>query len=55
MSGLWDVSAAGHVDSGETLEDAAVEETFEELNYKLSKTDLIKVGIFLKNKHTRTA
>ena len=46
--GLWDVSAAGHVDSGETLEDAAVRETFEELNYKLSKTDLIKVGIFLK-------
>ena len=46
--GLWDVSAAGHVDSGETLEDAAVRETFEELNYKLSKTDLIKVGVFLK-------
>lgn len=46
--GLWDVSAAGHVDTGEALEDAAVRETFEELNYNLSKTDLIKVGVFLK-------
>ena len=46
--GLWDVSAAGHVDTGETIEDAAIRETFEELNYKLSKTDLIKVGVYLK-------
>ena len=35
--GLWDVSAAGHVDTGEAIEDAAIRETFEELNYKLSK------------------
>lgn len=46
--GLWDVSAAGHVDTGEAIEDAAIRETFEELNYKLSKKDLIKIGVFLK-------
>ncbi|PIQ97575.1 MAG: NUDIX hydrolase [Nitrospinae bacterium CG11_big_fil_rev_8_21_14_0_20_56_8] len=29
--GLWDTSSAGHVDAGETYEDSAVRELFEEL------------------------
>lgn len=46
--GLWDVSAAGHVDSGELLEEAAIRETYEELGLKLTKKDLKKIGVFLK-------
>ena len=46
--GLWDVSAAGHVDHGEQLEDAALRETFEELGYKVGLKSLLKIGVFLK-------
>ncbi len=42
---LWDVSAAGHIDAGETFVDAAVRETKEELGLGLNKNDLKKIGV----------
>lgn len=43
---LWDVSVAGHVDAGETIEQAAIRETYEELGFKLDKGELYKIGVF---------
>ncbi len=43
---LWDVSVAGHVDSGETPKEAAVREAKEEIGIKLQIDHLIKVGVF---------
>lgn len=43
---LWDVSVAGHVDSGETIEKAAIRETEEEISLTLSEADLVKIGVF---------
>jgi len=45
---LWDVSAAGHIDTGESFETAAIRETHEELGLLLNPEDLIKIGV---NKH----
>lgn len=45
---LWDVSAAGHIDAGESFEHAAIRETHEELGLQLKSQELIKIGI---NKH----
>jgi isopentenyldiphosphate isomerase len=42
---LWDVSAAGHVDAGEALLDAAIRETHEELGLLLKPEELTKIGI----------
>ncbi len=42
--GLWDISAAGHTDSGETQLDAAVRETSEEIKLTLKPTDLELLG-----------
>ncbi|PNW26591.1 NUDIX hydrolase [Formosa algae] len=44
--GMWDVSVAGHVDAGETIEAAALRETQEELSLELQESDLIKIGVF---------
>ncbi|QDO94766.1 NUDIX domain-containing protein [Formosa sediminum] len=44
--GMWDVSVAGHVDAGETIETAAIRETKEELSLDLQTTDLKKIGVF---------
>lgn len=44
--GMWDVSVAGHVDAGETVEAAAIRETKEELNLNLSTNNLNKIGVF---------
>ena len=43
---LWDVSVAGHVDSGETIRQAAVRETREEISLLISENNLKKIGIF---------
>lgn len=42
---LWDVSVAGHVNSGENLFDAAVREVKEEIGLTISKDDLRKIGV----------
>lgn len=43
---MWDVSVAGHIDAGETAEEAAIRETKEEIDLKISQSDLLKVGVF---------
>ncbi|EGV43925.1 NUDIX domain-containing protein [Bizionia argentinensis JUB59] len=43
---LWDVSVAGHVDAGETIEQAAIRETQEEISLKIPECDLQKIGFF---------
>lgn len=42
---LWDVSVAGHVDSGETIECAAIREIKEEIGLDVSEENLIKIGV----------
>ena len=42
---LWDVSAAGHIDAGESFESAAIRETHEELGILLNPNDLKKIGV----------
>ena len=43
---LWDVSVAGHIDTGETAEQAAVREAKEEIGIDISEDNLIKIGVF---------
>lgn len=43
---LWDVSVAGHVGAGETIEDSAVREVQEEIGLKITPIDLQKIGVF---------
>ncbi len=43
---LWDVSVAGHIGAGEEIIPSAIREISEEIGLEVSKTDLIKVGIF---------
>ena len=42
---LWDVSVAGHVNSGESLFDAAIREVNEEIGLIISKDNLKKIGM----------
>ena len=43
---LWDVSVAGHVDSGESIKRAAIRETREEIGALITESELKKIGIF---------
>ena len=43
---LWDVSVAGHVDAGETIEQAALRETYEEIGLLILDNSLNKIGVF---------
>ncbi|WP_417370045.1 NUDIX hydrolase [Gelidibacter japonicus] len=43
---LWDVSVAGHVDSGETITQAAVREIWEEIGICIPEAHLEKIGIY---------
>lgn len=43
---LWDVSVAGHIDAGETITQAAVRETKEEIGLAILEQDLKKIGVF---------
>ena len=43
---LWDVSVAGHIDVGETMKQAAVRETKEEIGLTISESELKKIGAF---------
>ncbi|WP_111684143.1 NUDIX hydrolase [Winogradskyella tangerina] len=44
---LWDVSAAGHIDAGESFIEAALRETREEIGLQLKADDLTKIGVKL--------
>lgn len=43
---LWDVSVAGHVDAGESLEIAAIREVKEEISLDITENELEKIGAF---------
>lgn len=42
---LWDVSVAGHVDAGESIEQAAIRETKEEIGLVITQSQLHKIGV----------
>ena len=42
--GLWDISVAGHVGTGEEILTSAKREVFEEIGLELNEKDLIKIG-----------
>lgn len=43
---LWDVSVAGHIDTGETVTRAAVREINEEIGLTITENDLQKFGVY---------
>lgn len=43
---LWDVSAAGHIDAGEPMINAAIREVREEIGLMIHDRDLEKIGAF---------
>ena len=44
---LWDVSVAGHIDAGESVIEATLRETKEEIGLDLNPGDLKKIGVKL--------
>lgn len=43
---LWDVSVAGHIDTGETAKQGAIREIYEEIGLSLGELDLKLIGVF---------
>ena len=43
---MWDVSVAGHVDSGESIINGALRECREEIGLSLTESELLKIGVF---------
>lgn len=43
---LWDVSVAGHIDAGESIEKAAIREAKEEIGIDVTENQLTKIGVF---------
>ncbi|MBJ7881079.1 NUDIX hydrolase [Gelidibacter salicanalis] len=43
---LWDISVAGHVDAGETIAQAAIRETREEIGLEIAEHQLEKIGVY---------
>ncbi|TDU40275.1 isopentenyldiphosphate isomerase [Gelidibacter sediminis] len=43
---LWDISVAGHVDAGETIAQAAIRETWEEIGLEITEQQLLKIGVY---------
>ncbi len=50
---LWDVSVAGHIGAGESIELSAMREIEEEIGIAISKNELQKIGVF-KSMHKHT-
>ena len=42
---LWDVSVAGHIDAGESIEHAAIREVMEEIGLQITESELTKIGV----------
>ncbi|MGC1514317.1 MAG: NUDIX domain-containing protein [Maribacter sp.] len=52
---LWDVSVAGHVASGESINTSAIREVQEEIGVVITETQLQKLGVFRSvQKHSET-
>lgn len=43
---LWDVSVAGHISAGESIEEAALRETAEEIGLDIQFSNLEPIGVF---------
>ncbi|WP_375237975.1 NUDIX domain-containing protein [Aurantibacter sp.] len=43
---LWDVSVAGHIDAGETINEGTLREMKEEIGLILNEDSLTKIGVF---------
>lgn len=48
-AGLWDLSASGHIQSGQTPIDSLIREIKEELGVKVEENELFLLGIFWRN------
>ncbi len=51
---LWDISVAGHMETGETPEKAAIREINEEIGLTIKKEDLEYIGTLLSEKQPKS-